>query len=127
MKNLVLFTFLFVVFIGCKKEENLPAPYVPVNEDSEGYNLLLIGNSFFRPYAEKLDELKIFPSLTDDYVNISIDNYFGPITTEIYSLGGECLDVQYTDRLSFNSFNSGVYVCLIFYENKFKTVKVVRI
>ena len=57
MKNLVLFTFLFVVFIGCKKEENLPAPYVPVNEYSEGYNLLLIGNSFFRPYAEKLDVL----------------------------------------------------------------------
>ena len=61
MKNLVLFTFLFVVFIGCKKEENLPAPYVPVNEDSERYNLLLIGNSFFRPYARcqlmKLDLL----------------------------------------------------------------------
>ena len=52
MKNLVLFTFLCVVFIGCKKEENLPAPYVPVNEDSEGYNLLLIGNSFFRPYVK---------------------------------------------------------------------------
>ena len=26
-----------------------------VNEDSDGYSLLLIGNSFFRPYAEKLD------------------------------------------------------------------------
>ena len=57
MKNIFLFAFLFTVFIGCKKEENLPAPYVPVNEDSEGYNILLIGNSFFRPYAEKLDIL----------------------------------------------------------------------
>ena len=57
MKNIFLFAFLFTVFIGCKKEENLPAPYVPVNEDSEGYNILLIGNSFFRPYAEQLDSL----------------------------------------------------------------------
>ena len=57
MKNVLLFTFLFVVLISCKQEENLPVPYVPVNEDLEGYNLLLIGNSFFRPYAEKLDVL----------------------------------------------------------------------
>ena len=57
MKNILLFTFLFMVFVSCKKEENLPTPHVPVNEHSEGYNLLLIGNSFFRPYAEKLDVL----------------------------------------------------------------------
>ena len=56
MKNILLFTFLFMVFVSCKKEENLPTPHVPVNEHSEGYNLLLIGNSF-RPYAEKLDVL----------------------------------------------------------------------
>ncbi len=75
----------------------------------------------------KSDELKIFPHLTNDYVNISIDNYFGPITTEIYSLGGEFLDVQKGNKLSFNSFNPGVYICLIFYENNFKSVKVVRL
>ena len=81
MKNLVLFTFLFVVFIGCKKEENLPAPYVPVNEDSEGYNLLLIGNSFFRPYAEKLDVLAI--------------NKAGFLNTTVQELlGEEIMDVQ---------------------------------
>ena len=28
-------------------------------EETNGYNMLLIGNSFFRPYAEKLDELAI--------------------------------------------------------------------
>ena len=57
MKNILFLTFLFMVFISCKKDENLPAPYIPVNEDSDGYSLLLIGNSFFRPYAEKLDVL----------------------------------------------------------------------
>ncbi len=28
-----------------------------ITETTEGYNMLLIGNSFFRPYAEKLDDL----------------------------------------------------------------------
>ena len=103
-------------YFGNSVSHNVPSNIGAYNGE-ESMNILTL----------KLDELKIFPSLTDDFVNISIDNYFGPITTEIYSLGGECLDIQYTDRLSFNSFNSGVYVCLIFYENKFKTVKVVRI
>ncbi len=75
----------------------------------------------------KLDELTLFPSLTDDYVNISIDNYFGTITTEVYSLGGEFLDVQNGDKLSFIGFSPGVYVCLIFYGNNFKSAKVVRL
>ena len=30
-----------------------------ISEETEGYNMLLIGNSFFRPYAEKLDALAI--------------------------------------------------------------------
>ena len=30
-----------------------------ITEETEGYEMLLIGNSFFRPYAEKLDELAI--------------------------------------------------------------------
>ena len=57
MKNIFLFTVCFAVFMGCKKEENLPASFVQVNEDSEVYNILRIGNSFFRPYSEKLDVL----------------------------------------------------------------------
>jgi len=30
-----------------------------ITEETQGYEMLLIGNSFFRPYAEKLDELAI--------------------------------------------------------------------
>ena len=75
----------------------------------------------------KLEELKIFPSITNDYVNISIDNYLGSITTEIFSLGGEFLDVQFGDKLSFYKFNPGTYLCLIFYENNFKSIKVVKL
>ena len=49
MKYIIIFPVLFLVFIGCSSD--------PVNENSQGYNMLLIGNSFFRPYAEKLDDL----------------------------------------------------------------------
>ena len=44
---------LIIVFLSCNKEDEL------VPENPQGYNMLLIGNSFFRPYAENLDALAI--------------------------------------------------------------------
>jgi hypothetical protein len=44
---------LMIVFLSCNKEDEL------VPENPQGYNMLLIGNSFFRPYAENLDALAI--------------------------------------------------------------------
>ena len=46
---------LIIVFLSCNKEND------PVEEtlETQGYNMLLIGNSFFRPYAQKLDEMAI--------------------------------------------------------------------
>ena len=78
MKNIFLFTVCFTVFMGCNKEENLPDPYVPVNEDSLGYNMLLIGNSFFLPYAKKFDEMAInagfvsHTSITVSYTHLTL-------------------------------------------------------
>lgn len=51
-KNLWIVT-LMIVFLSCNKEDEL------VPENPQGYNMLLIGNSFFRPYAENLDTLAI--------------------------------------------------------------------
>lgn len=59
MKNIFLLTFLCLAFTGCKIEENLPAPDVPIDYGTEGYRMLLMGNSFFRPYAENLDVMAI--------------------------------------------------------------------
>jgi hypothetical protein len=39
--------------LSCTKNEN------PQQIQTQGYNILLIGNSFFKPYAEKLDNLSI--------------------------------------------------------------------
>ena len=52
-RNNIWIVALMIVFISCKKEDEL------VTDNPKGYNMLLIGNSFFRPYAESLDTLAI--------------------------------------------------------------------
>ena len=43
-----------LVFLSCSKEEETTQTL-----ETKGYNMLLIGNSFFKPYAQKLDEMAI--------------------------------------------------------------------
>tara|TARA_B100000497_G_C7585397_1_gene352229 strand:- start:94 stop:981 length:888 start_codon:yes stop_codon:yes gene_type:complete len=50
---------LFIVtFSSCKEDNQTQETPLPV-ENQDGYNMLLIGNSFFKPYAEKLDDLSV--------------------------------------------------------------------
>lgn len=49
---------LILVFLSCSKDDNLiEEPKQPI--ETKGYNMLLIGNSFFRPYADKLEAIAI--------------------------------------------------------------------
>lgn len=52
-KILSLFILNVMLLTACNKEKT-PQPI-----QTQGYNMLLIGNSFFKPYAEKLDDLSI--------------------------------------------------------------------
>ena len=56
------FNFLLVavmlVFLSCNKDDN-QIDETPQPIQNQGYKMLLIGNSFFKPYAEKLDDLSI--------------------------------------------------------------------
>ena len=46
------------VFLSCNKDDNQTDETTqPIQ--NQGYKMLLIGNSFFKPYAEKLDDLSI--------------------------------------------------------------------
>ena len=55
MKEIIFLTAsLMMVLMSCDNEESSSQPI-----ETEGYNMLLIGNSFFKPYAEKLDNLSI--------------------------------------------------------------------
>lgn len=49
-----LIAVVMLLFLSCSKEEPTPQPI-----ETQGYNMLLIGNSFFRPYAEKLDVMAV--------------------------------------------------------------------
>ncbi len=50
MKKFTLYLVVLIALtMSCNKE--------PGVENPQGKNLLLIGNSFFRPYAEKLDDI----------------------------------------------------------------------
>ena len=53
-KNLWIIA-LMIVFLSCNKEDQVVEEIL----ETQGYNMLLIGNSFFKPYAQKLDELAI--------------------------------------------------------------------
>ena len=50
-----LITALMLVILSCNKDDDLTGE----TQETQGYNMLLIGNSFFRPYAEKLDEIAV--------------------------------------------------------------------
>ena len=52
-KKISLFILNVILFAACNKEDT------PQAIQTQGYNMLLIGNSFFKPYAEKLDDLSI--------------------------------------------------------------------
>ena len=55
MKEIIFLTAsLMMVLMSCDNEESSSQSI-----ETEGYNMLLIGNSFFKPYAEKLDNLSI--------------------------------------------------------------------
>ena len=85
------------------------------------------GYSYIDISEIKIPDIKIFPNVTDNYVNISIEKFSGTIHTEIYGLDGDFMGVQKGSKLSFRKFNSGVYFCVIFYEGKSKTLKVMKL
>tara|TARA_B100001057_G_scaffold175101_1_gene175725 strand:- start:7521 stop:9770 length:2250 start_codon:yes stop_codon:yes gene_type:complete len=73
------------------------------------------------------DKIRLYPSITIDNVNILIEEYSGTIKTEIYTLSGDFIAVQYGNKLSFEQYKSGTYFCVITYANKNKTLRVVKL
>ena len=73
------------------------------------------------------EDVKLYPSITENYVNISIKNYSGSIRTKIYNLKGDLVSIQKENKLSFQKLNSGVYFCKVIYANKNKTLRIVKL
>ena len=49
-----LIAAVMIIFLSCSKEVQIPQ-----TTEFQGFNMLLIGNSFFRPYAEILDDMAV--------------------------------------------------------------------
>ena len=77
--------------------------------------------------AIQTTDLKLYPSLTRDYVNISIEGYLGPVETTIYALNGTLMGIQNGMRLTLKGFNSGTYLCVVRYGQKYETMRVVKL
>ena len=103
-------------YFGNSVSHNLPSNIGAYN-GSGAMNILEINK----------DKIKLYPSVTEYNVNISIEEYSGTIKTEIYTLSGDFIAVQYGKKLSFEKYKSGTYFCVITYANKNKTLKVVKI
>lgn len=55
-----LIAAVIIIFLSCSKEAEIPQP-----TETQGYKMLLIGNSFFRPYAENLDDMAVHAGFTN--------------------------------------------------------------
>ena len=77
--------------------------------------------------AIQTTDLKLYPSLSRDYVNISIEGHLGPVETTIYALNGTVMGVQNGMRLTLKGFNSGTYLCVVRYGQKYETMRVVKL
>ena len=85
------------------------------------------GSGCINILEENVENIKFSPSVTNDYVNISIKNYFGPIQTEIYSISGNFIGLQTGNKLSLKKFKPGTYHCIVIYGNTKKSIRVVKI
>ena len=57
--KIILKLSILILMLSCSKDEGSP------QEESTGYNMLLIGNSFFKPYADHLNNLASYANLNE--------------------------------------------------------------
>ena len=74
-----------------------------------------------------LEDVKLYPSITEKYVNISINDYCGSIEVKIYNLSGDLVSIQNGNKLTFEKLNSGIYFCKVIYADKNKTLRIVKL
>jgi hypothetical protein len=73
------------------------------------------------------DDVTLYPSVTNNYVNISTNGYSGSIETLIYGLNGQFLGVQKGKKLSFVQYNAGTYFCVVGCGDKYVRMRIVKL
>ena len=121
MKEIIFLTAsLMMMLMSCDNEKSSSQSI-----ETEGYNMLLIGNSFFRPYAEKLDEMAIEANFLDHKSTIVIRggengraiNFWNDSTSEEHVLIKSKLD---QGDVNFFGMTSGFFFFMSFKELYFE-------
>ena len=73
------------------------------------------------------DDVTLYPSVTNNYVNISTNGCSGLVETLIYGLNGQFLGVQKGKKLSFVQYNAGTYFCVVGCGDKYVRMRIVKL
>ena len=72
------------------------------------------------------NNISIFPNPTKENITISVENFNGDITTEVFDLIGNKLQITTETTISLSDYAKGVYIFKIAYGNKVSELKVIK-
>jgi len=90
--------------------------------DIGAFNLNLLNNS-----SNEMRNVVAYPTLTKLNVKLYIDQYSGPIKTDIYNLNGNLISSVKGNSISLENFKKGIYILTIFYGENSEQIKVIKI
>ena len=90
--------------------------------DIGAFNLNLLNNS-----TNEMRNVVAYPTLTKLNVKLYIDQYSGPIKTDIYNLNGNLISSVKGNSISLENFKKGIYILTIFYGENSEQIKVIKI
>ena len=74
----------------------------------------------------QLLRLETFPNPTQDYINISVNNFYGDIKTQVYDLIGNKLQTTNETTISLRGYARGIYLLKVSYDDRAEEVKVIK-
>ena len=70
--------------------------------------------------------LKTFPNPTKENITISVNNFNGNIQTDVFDLIGNKLQTTNETTICLRSYNKGIYILRVTYNDKVQKVKVIK-
>ena len=72
------------------------------------------------------NNLTVYPNPTKENITITIESFNGTITTEVYDLLGNRLQISNQYTISLKNYSRGIYLIRVAYGEKTKEVKVIK-
>ena len=71
--------------------------------------------------------IRVFPTVTDDFVHINITNEVYSFYTDVYSVNGGYMGAQIGGLISLVDMPNGIYILKIYLGGEMKEFKVIKI